>query len=83
MKLSTCVLSANVEKTVQQIFTIFVEFLNFFEILQFFVILTKLDTHDLLANMQKNCGTDFRNFAIKILVSAGTAKELFMLTGLL
>jgi len=31
----------------------------------FSLILTKLGTHDLCANIQKKCGTDIQNFALK------------------
>jgi len=29
-------------------------------------VVTKLGTHDLCANMEKNCGTDFRNWCLKL-----------------
>jgi len=32
----------------------------------FSLIITKIGTHDLCANAQKNSGTDFRNFDFKI-----------------
>ena len=42
-------------------------FSNCYSSYSFCLILTKVGTRDLCANVKKNCGTDFRNVALTIL----------------